>query len=92
MDTSAPTPAKPSENAAPAPSGRLEVKGEANGKTIGTKRGRSRGESLEDDRKVLANAWKEDGDTWRLFGKLVDLFGDGMLPFIPRPELTLLHN
>lgn len=37
---------------------------------------------------TLAEAWKEDGDVGPLLASLVDLFGEGMLPFIPSRELS----
>lgn len=37
---------------------------------------------------TLAEAWKEDGDVGPLLASLVDLFGEGMLPFIPSKELS----
>jgi transcription initiation factor TFIID subunit 6 len=37
---------------------------------------------------TLSEAWKEDGDVGPLLASLVDLFGEGMLPFIPSRELS----
>ena len=37
---------------------------------------------------TLSEAWKEDGDVGPLLASLVDLFGEGMLPFIPSKELS----
>lgn len=38
---------------------------------------------------TLSEAWKEDGDVGPLLASLVDLFGEGMLPFIPSKEISL---
>lgn len=37
----------------------------------------------------LSEAWKEDGDVGPMLASLVDLFGEGMLPFIPSRELSI---
>lgn len=92
MDTSAPQGRQTRQGGIPGPSGQTDGNAEANGNVVGKKRRRPPGESPEDASKVLAEAWKEEGDTWRLFGKLIELFGDSMLPFVPRPQLTLAHS
>ena len=89
MDTTAPQATR--QEGVAGVSGRAEAKVETNGSIVGKKRGRPVGGAQEDDSKVLAEAWKEEGDTWRLFEKLIELFGDSMLPFVPRPQLTQMH-
>ncbi|GAQ78809.1 Transcription initiation factor TFIID subunit [Klebsormidium nitens] len=92
MDTSAPEARQTRQGGLPGSSGQTEANAGTNGSVVGKKRRRPPGETQEDASKVLAEAWKEEGDTWRLFGKLIELFGDSMLPFVPRPQLTLMHS
>ncbi|EFJ13670.1 hypothetical protein SELMODRAFT_234732 [Selaginella moellendorffii] len=45
-------------------------------------------EGVKRRRRALSEAWKEDVEVGDLINSLVDLFGEGMLPFIPMREMS----
>eukprot|EP01018_Ginkgo_biloba_P017040 Gb_30850 [translate_table: standard] len=51
---------------------------------------REKGRVCQSDRSAnaLAEAWKEDADAGHLLASLVDLFGEGMFPFIASSEMS----
>lgn len=46
------------------------------------------GRVLKTSSTVLAQAWKEDTDAGNLLASLFELFGESMLSFTPKPELS----
>ncbi|KAJ8766533.1 hypothetical protein K2173_023780 [Erythroxylum novogranatense] len=51
--------------------------------------GREAGGEVSKTSNVLAQAWKEDMDTGSLLASMFELFGESMLSFTPKPELSI---
>eukprot|EP00249_Psilotum_nudum_P018451 c26810_g1_i3 orf=285-1982(+) len=53
------------------------------------KREKGHGPRSDKPSMALAEAWKEDADTGLLLASLIDIFGEGMLSFVPQCELFM---
>ncbi|CAM6117572.1 unnamed protein product [Calypogeia fissa] len=86
VDMSIPSTITDCAEAESGPGGKVVEQG---GDTDDRKKDRSKGKLPSRKPNPLADAWKEDADVGPMLSSLVDMFGEGMLPFIPTRELSI---
>lgn len=68
-----------------------DVEGEMEGESPGVKGGRrkGKGKGLRRTPAYLNQVWKDDLNSGKLVVSLFELFGEGIMSFIPSPEMSL---